>query len=85
MLEPDNTVHGPLTHPIEYDAGGLHEDNPRFGSRIVGYVEDCEPRHKCTRLASDFSKPARAKAVALPVIMSITGPCETHDYRELDL
>ena len=39
MLEPDNTVHGPITHPMEFDAGGLHEDNPRFGERIVSLVE----------------------------------------------
>ena len=33
----------------------------------------------------DFYKSARAKADTLPMIMSIVGPRETHDYRELNL
>ena len=35
----DSRLSGPITHPMEFDAGGLHEDNPRFGQRIVDYIE----------------------------------------------
>eukprot|EP00931_Biecheleriopsis_adriatica_P021847 TRINITY_DN14174_c0_g1_i3.p1 TRINITY_DN14174_c0_g1~~TRINITY_DN14174_c0_g1_i3.p1 ORF type:complete len:372 (+),score=39.71 TRINITY_DN14174_c0_g1_i3:81-1196(+) len=31
MLEPDNTIHGPITHEPEYDAGGVFVPNRRYG------------------------------------------------------
>ena len=36
-------------------------------------------------LASECHKSARAKAAALPVIMPIIGPRETHDYRKFNV
>lgn len=37
-LEPDNTIHGPITHEPQFDAGGMHDDNPAFSFRIVTFV-----------------------------------------------
>ena len=37
-LEPDNTIHGPITHEPQFDAGGMLDANPRFGIGIVQHV-----------------------------------------------
>eukprot|EP00040_Diaphanoeca_grandis_P032174 m.194510 g.194510 ORF g.194510 m.194510 type:complete len:410 (+) comp32532_c0_seq1:264-1493(+) len=38
-LEPDNTIHGPITHEPEYDAGGMQDNNYHFPQPLVDYVE----------------------------------------------
>eukprot|EP00040_Diaphanoeca_grandis_P007139 m.39863 g.39863 ORF g.39863 m.39863 type:complete len:448 (+) comp18313_c0_seq1:92-1435(+) len=38
-IEPDNTVHGPITHEPDSDAGGMQDQNPRFGVCVTEYLE----------------------------------------------
>lgn len=40
MLEPDNTVHGPITHPMKWAAGGMLDSNPHFNPKLISYVEE---------------------------------------------
>eukprot|EP00040_Diaphanoeca_grandis_P005053 m.31141 g.31141 ORF g.31141 m.31141 type:complete len:376 (-) comp16404_c1_seq1:200-1327(-) len=40
MLEPDNTVHGPLNHEMKYAAGGMRDSNPHFKPGLIKYVEE---------------------------------------------
>lgn len=53
MLEPDNTVHGPIKRPPEHDAGGLYVRDRGFG--LGGYVEKLarkrKPGFKWTKLS----------------------------------
>jgi len=39
-LEPDNTIHGPINYEPDSDAGGMKDDNPKFGVRITSYCEE---------------------------------------------
>ena len=39
-LEPDNTIHRAITHEPDSDAGGMRDNNPRFGAALVKMVEE---------------------------------------------
>ncbi|CAK0883235.1 unnamed protein product [Prorocentrum cordatum] len=52
-LEPDNTVHGPITHPPTHDAGGIDVPGRNLGE--IAYVEEraskIKPGFKLTKIA----------------------------------